>query len=202
VRRCLRPIPVRSTDTPPFEGTPGKEETFRCRRGVVYLYVEGEPTAHPAASPPPGRCTVFREVVHGPGEQHTIPRGTLHWFQAGAERRRIRVLDCEPRQVRRVHRSGDSADTFLTGSGDAVLRSVRTRKAIASPWPERRIAHAVVRSALLHSVGGIFSGEARTGDHRFELAECPLPRQVLHPAVRRDDEPLRRHHREGFPDPV
>ncbi len=27
---------------PPLEGSPGKEETFRCRSGVVYLYVEGE----------------------------------------------------------------------------------------------------------------------------------------------------------------
>jgi hypothetical protein len=25
---------------PPFEGTPGKEETFRCRTGVVYVYTE------------------------------------------------------------------------------------------------------------------------------------------------------------------
>jgi len=70
---------------PSFEDTPGKEETFRCRRGVVYLYVGGEPTAHPATSPPPGRYTVFREVVLLPGEQHTIPPGTLHWFQAGPE---------------------------------------------------------------------------------------------------------------------
>ncbi len=29
---------------PPFDGTPGKEETFRCRAGKVYLYVDGEPT--------------------------------------------------------------------------------------------------------------------------------------------------------------
>jgi len=70
---------------PPFEGTPGKEETFRCRQGTVYLYVEGEPTARPAATPPPGRYTVFREVVLLPGEQHTIPPGTLHWFQSGPE---------------------------------------------------------------------------------------------------------------------
>ena len=70
---------------PPFEGTPGKEETFRCRQGIVYLYVEGEATAHPAAIPPPGRYSVFGEVVLRPGEQHTIPPGTLHWFQSGPE---------------------------------------------------------------------------------------------------------------------
>ena len=26
---------------PPVDGTPGKEETFRVRKGVVYLHVEG-----------------------------------------------------------------------------------------------------------------------------------------------------------------
>jgi D-lyxose ketol-isomerase len=70
---------------PPFDGTEGKEETFRCRRGVVYLYVEGEPTPTPACTPPPGHYTVFHEVVLRPGEQHTIPPDTLHWFQAGPE---------------------------------------------------------------------------------------------------------------------
>jgi D-lyxose ketol-isomerase len=68
---------------PPFDGTPGKEETFRCRDGVVYLYVEGEPTAQPACAPPPGTYTVRHEIELLPGEQHTIPPGTLHWFQAG-----------------------------------------------------------------------------------------------------------------------
>jgi D-lyxose ketol-isomerase len=70
---------------PPFEGSPGKEETFRCRRGVVYLYVEGDPVREPACTPPPGRYTVFHEIALRPGEQHTIPPDTLHWFQAGPE---------------------------------------------------------------------------------------------------------------------
>ena len=70
---------------PPFDGTPGKEETFRCRRGTVYLYVEGDPTPGPACTPPPGVYTVFHEVALRPGEQHTIPPDTLHWFQAGPE---------------------------------------------------------------------------------------------------------------------
>lgn len=68
---------------PPFEGTPGKEETFRCRRGLVYLNVEGEPTPEPAC--PPGAYTVFHEIVLRPGEQHTIPPDTLHWFQGGPD---------------------------------------------------------------------------------------------------------------------
>ena len=69
---------------PPFEGTPGKEETFRCRTGDVYLYVEGEPTAAPSAHPPAGSVfTVWHEIVLRPGEQYLIPPDTLHWFQAG-----------------------------------------------------------------------------------------------------------------------
>jgi D-lyxose ketol-isomerase len=53
---------------PPVEGQPGKEETFRVRRGAVYLHVEGA-----------------GEIVLGPGEQYTIPPETLHWFEAGDE---------------------------------------------------------------------------------------------------------------------
>ena len=67
---------------------PGKEETFRCRWGLVYLYVEGPPAAQPVARPPAGRAatyTVSHEVVLRPGEQWTIPPNTLHWFQAGPE---------------------------------------------------------------------------------------------------------------------
>ena len=40
---------------PPIGDEPGKEETFRCRWGTVYLYVEGEPTADPTARVPGGR---------------------------------------------------------------------------------------------------------------------------------------------------
>jgi D-lyxose ketol-isomerase len=53
---------------PPVDGEPGKEETFRCRRGTVHLHVEGRD-----------------EIVLGPGDQFTIPPDTLHWFQAGDE---------------------------------------------------------------------------------------------------------------------
>jgi len=71
---------------PPFKGKPGKEETFRCRAGTVYLYTEGDPTLDPAARPPAdGVFTVRHEIVLRPGEQHTIPPDTLHWFQAGDE---------------------------------------------------------------------------------------------------------------------
>ena len=73
---------------PPLEASTGKEETFRCRSGVVYLYVEGEPTSSPACEPPPSggsAFTVWHEVELRAGEQHTIAPNVLHWFQAGDE---------------------------------------------------------------------------------------------------------------------
>ena len=73
---------------PPVGGSPGKEETFRCRSGVVYLYVEGAPTPSPACRPPAsgaGAFTVWHEIELRPGQQHTIPPDVLHWFQAGDE---------------------------------------------------------------------------------------------------------------------
>jgi D-lyxose ketol-isomerase len=71
---------------PPHEDSPGKEETFRCRRGVVYLYTEGEPAPRPACTAPgddPSVFTVWHEIVLRPGDQYTLPPDTLHWFQAG-----------------------------------------------------------------------------------------------------------------------
>jgi D-lyxose ketol-isomerase len=52
---------------PPFEGTPGKEETFRVRAGTVELWVGDE------------------RLVLEPGDQHTIPPDTLHRFRAGPD---------------------------------------------------------------------------------------------------------------------
>ena len=73
---------------PPVDGRPGKQETFRCRCGRVYLYVEGEPTPRPQCSPPQGSesaYTVWHEIALAPGEQYTIPPDTWHWFQAGED---------------------------------------------------------------------------------------------------------------------
>jgi D-lyxose ketol-isomerase len=73
---------------PPVEGRPGKMETFRCRWGKAWLYVDGEPVNHPKATVPQGSeayYTVFHELELLPGQQYTIPPNTLHWFQAGPE---------------------------------------------------------------------------------------------------------------------
>ncbi|MHA1733125.1 MAG: D-lyxose/D-mannose family sugar isomerase [Promethearchaeota archaeon] len=74
---------------------PGKEETFRCRWGEVYLYVPGPPPTGEDGKPRPTRArvpqgkedyfTVFHEVHLTPGEQYTLAPETLHWFQAGPE---------------------------------------------------------------------------------------------------------------------
>jgi len=64
----------------------GKQETFRCRWGEVYLYVPGESAAKPKAVIPEKYrkfLTVWREVVLRPGDQYTLAPDTLHWFQAG-----------------------------------------------------------------------------------------------------------------------
>ena len=73
---------------PDVGGRPGKEETFRCRSGTVYLYVPGEKTSCPKAKAPKGRehaYTVWREIELNAGDQYTLYPDTLHWFQAGAE---------------------------------------------------------------------------------------------------------------------
>jgi len=73
---------------PPVGGEPGKQETFRCRWGTVYLYVPGEPTVNPHYRIPEDReryFTVRHEIVLKPGDQYTIPPNTFHWFQAGEE---------------------------------------------------------------------------------------------------------------------
>lgn len=73
---------------PPIGHSPGKEETFRCRFGTVYLYVPGPRTSNPKAVLPSGKeetFTVWHEIILKPGEQYTLAPNTKHWFQAGDE---------------------------------------------------------------------------------------------------------------------
>ncbi|CAA9571329.1 MAG: D-lyxose isomerase [uncultured Truepera sp.] len=73
---------------PSVGGEAGKEETFRCRWGTVYLYVEGEPTLNPQAQPPAHRretYTALHEVILHSGGQYTLLPDTWHWFQGGDE---------------------------------------------------------------------------------------------------------------------
>jgi D-lyxose ketol-isomerase len=71
---------------PPVTEGLGKEETFRCRYGEVYLYVAGAPTSPIKARIPKNLAkwfTVFHEIVLYPSEQYTLVPNSLHWFQAG-----------------------------------------------------------------------------------------------------------------------
>lgn len=75
---------------PDIKDMEGKQETFRCRWGKVYLYVEGEElnpekinTTLPEANSQ--YYTAGKEIVLLPGEQYTIDPGIKHWFQAGPE---------------------------------------------------------------------------------------------------------------------
>jgi D-lyxose ketol-isomerase len=84
----------------------GKEETFRCRWGTVYLYVGDDPTPDPVCRAPAGSesyYTVWHEICLKPGDQHTIFPDTLHWFQGGPEGTIVSEFST---------RSTDEADVF------------------------------------------------------------------------------------------
>ena len=84
----------------------GKEETFRCRAGEVYIYVPGDKTVNPVCVPPDapvGAYTAWHEIKLLPGEQYTLMPDTLHWFQAGAQGAIVSEFST---------RSTDDADVF------------------------------------------------------------------------------------------
>jgi D-lyxose ketol-isomerase len=67
---------------------PGKEETFRCRWGKVYLYVSGDKNCVPkleGLEEHSQYLQVAHEIELNPGEQYTLMPDTLHWFRAGEE---------------------------------------------------------------------------------------------------------------------
>ncbi|WP_181415329.1 D-lyxose/D-mannose family sugar isomerase [Gilliamella apicola] len=74
---------------PDINSSRGKQETFRCRWGKVYLYVEGENKANISGTLPQGDnqqyYTARQEIVLVPGEQYTIDPNIKHWFKAGSE---------------------------------------------------------------------------------------------------------------------
>lgn len=70
---------------PIVNGQLGKEETFRCRFGTVYLYIAGTKTENIKATPPNEHYSVFKEIILHEGEQFTLAPNTFHWFQSGAK---------------------------------------------------------------------------------------------------------------------
>ncbi len=88
----------------PSYGQPGKEETFRCRWGEVYLYVEGEGNKEDIkATLPDMETSVYHEIILKPGQQYTILPETKHWFQGGPQGAVISEFST---------RSTDETDTF------------------------------------------------------------------------------------------
>jgi len=80
---------------PPYGEHPGKKETFRCRWGKVYLFVDDlslprlEKDMINSRVPLPAKdrqlysCDRYIELT--PGDQYTIPSNTLHWFVSGPD---------------------------------------------------------------------------------------------------------------------
>jgi D-lyxose ketol-isomerase len=93
-RCCARELAMLSWQTipehrhPPVGNYIGKEETFRCRWGRVYLYVSGESSGEIKGRVPKGKedtFTVFHEIILNPGDQYTLLANSYHWFQGGPE---------------------------------------------------------------------------------------------------------------------
>jgi len=73
---------------PTKEGRLGKEETFRCRWGKVYLYMAGPRNCIPISGGLEDYKDYFNvahEIVLNPGEQYTVMPDNLHWFRSGEE---------------------------------------------------------------------------------------------------------------------
>jgi len=71
---------------PTKDGKPGKEETFRCRWGKVYLYIPGEKSGQvkvKGLEQYKDFLTIAHEIELNPGDQYTLMPDTLHWFRAG-----------------------------------------------------------------------------------------------------------------------
>jgi D-lyxose ketol-isomerase len=113
---------------PPVGADPGKMETFRCRWGIVRLCVEGPRSPAVAARPPAGSerfYTVFHELELRPGDQHTIPPNTLHWFQAGPDGAVVSEFSSTSRdeldvftdpRIERIPRTDDAGDALARGA--------------------------------------------------------------------------------------
>ena len=80
---------------PPFDGTPGKEETFRCRRGLVRLQVDGRESCSGRASSSRSRPTRCTPSLPAPREQ-SCPNSPR---RAGTTSMSSRTRTCAGRQL-------------------------------------------------------------------------------------------------------
>jgi len=80
---------------PPYGEHPGKKETFRCRWGKVYLFVDDISLPRLENNITNSRImphvkdmqwfSCDRYIELNPGDQYTIPSNTLHWFISGSD---------------------------------------------------------------------------------------------------------------------
>ncbi|MGI6512587.1 MAG: D-lyxose/D-mannose family sugar isomerase [Catenisphaera adipataccumulans] len=106
---------------PDIEGREGKQETLRCRWGVVYVYYDdGTPldeskihTSVPSKNKQ--YYTAGHEVILHPGEQFTMMPRVAHWFKAGDDGAVISEF------------STPSFDEFDTYENPAIKRIIRDR---------------------------------------------------------------------------
>src|SRR5918992_811695 len=169
------------------------------------------PAATPARASSSNRAHAS-DVPRMTGPAPRIPAATAPWRDPGSAASVIRavtlvgIIPCSA-----IATSRRSRKKRWSSVGSAPVRSrwkysVKVSLPIRSPVRSRPRTSTLSGYARLMWLAGserkVFSNQARPGDHRFELAERPLARQVLHPAVGRDDEPLRRHHLERSPDPL
>ena len=72
---------------PPVGNDPGKEETIRVVKGILYLYMTG-PNTLKEGQLPENKDKVYtcrNELVMRVNDQITFRPGTKHWFRAGNE---------------------------------------------------------------------------------------------------------------------
>ncbi|WP_067838958.1 D-lyxose/D-mannose family sugar isomerase [Amphibacillus sediminis] len=106
---------------PDLENREGKQETFRCRWGEVYLYVESDKQLVPeqiSVSIPEKHkpyYTASKEIHLKAGDQYTIAPRTKHWFKAGSEGAVISEF------------SSPSFDEFDLFTNPNVKRAIRDR---------------------------------------------------------------------------
>ena len=134
---------------PPVGDSPGKEETFRCRRGVVHLHVDG---VGEISSCVPTSST--RSAGHAP----LVPGGRRG-------RDRLGSLDPEPGRDGRLHSSSDSP----------VVAQDRNPLARIPVWPRLRLAAAVGFQQSFRYVGREARGvDGCAGDLLVDLPGRPL----------------------------
>src|SRR5581483_9443312 len=133
---------------PPVEGSPGKEETFRCRAGSVKLWVDGrgEMVLRPASS---SRSRPTRFTGSPPGTTARSCRSSRR--EAAMRRTSSPTLACgaDDGQVRlhadRAHGNGDHEP----GAGDEARRGARPPR-VARTRPRRRPRLRQGRPARAH----------------------------------------------------